>query len=243
MLNGVALNLTNNGTVAFWASDVDRGSFDNCTSQSNLEFYLLDPNGDIPIPTTFEEVIKLPKVIEFDCIKAGTQAITVFVVDEEGNYDFATATINIQDNNGVCQGILKEEQSFIAGRIINADGETVEAVDVSVNGGVASMSTSENGTYQFTLAKGNDYTITPEKDIDPLNGVSTFDLVLMSKHILGITPLDSPYKQIAADVNKSGTITAYDMVQLRQLILNITKEFANNESWRFVDAALSLIHI
>jgi len=61
-------------------------------------------------------------------------------------------------------------------------------------------------------------------------------LVLISKHILGITPFDSPYKYVAADVNKSGTITAFDMVQLRQLILNITTEFSNNDSWRFVDA-------
>ena len=71
----------------------------------------------------------------------------------------------------------------------------------------------------------------------PLNGVSTFDLVLISKHILGITPFDSPYKYIAADVNKSGTVTAFDMVQVRQLILNIKTEFSQNDSWRFVDAS------
>jgi len=42
---------------------------------------------------------------------------------------------------------------------------------------------------------------------------------------------------IAADANNSGSITAFDMVQIRQLILNIKTEFTNNESWRFVDAA------
>jgi len=42
---------------------------------------------------------------------------------------------------------------------------------------------------------------------------------------------------IAADVNGSGTITAFDMVQIRQLILNITTEFTNTPSWKFVDAA------
>ena len=66
--------------------------------------------------------------------------------------------------------------------------------------------------------------------------MSTFDLVLISKHILGINTFDSPYKHIAADVNQSGSITAFDLVQLRQLILNITTEFSNNDSWRFVDA-------
>jgi len=87
----------------------------------------------------------------------------------------------------------------------------------------------------------SNYTVSPEKDMEPLNGVSTFDLVLISKHILGLDKLDSPYKHIAADVNRSGTITAYDLVQLRQLILNIKTEFANNDSWRFVDANYNFI--
>jgi hypothetical protein len=41
---------------------------------------------------------------------------------------------------------------------------------------------------------------------------------------------------IAADVNNSGSITTLDLIQLRKLILNIDTEFANNTSWRFVDA-------
>ncbi|HKK77733.1 MAG TPA: T9SS type A sorting domain-containing protein, partial [Saprospiraceae bacterium] len=76
---------------------------------------------------------------------------------------------------------------------------------------------------------------TPQKDDDHQNGVSTFDLVLISKHILGVQPLNSPYQQIAADINKSGTVTTLDLIQLRKLILNIDSEFSNNTSWRFVD--------
>ena len=52
---------------------------------------------------------------------------------------------------------------------------------------------------------------------------------------MGIQALDSPYKLIAADVNNSGHISAFDMVELRKLILLIDSEFANNTSWRFVD--------
>ncbi|MGH1438440.1 MAG: hypothetical protein ACRBG0_28700, partial [Lewinella sp.] len=114
-------------------------------------------------------------------------------------------------------------------------------VEVSVNGGaVMSMTTNTDGTYSFSdLALGGDYTVTPYLNANFLNGVSTFDLVLMSKHILGVQPLDSPYKRIAADINRSNTITTLDMIQLRKLILNIDTEFANNTSWRFVDAAYS----
>jgi len=84
--------------------------------------------------------------------------------------------------------------------------------------------------------KNNSYILTPELDTDPLNGVTTFDLVLISKHILGLQSFNSPYQYVAADVNQSGTISAYDMVQLRQLILNINQKFPNNTSWKFVDA-------
>jgi hypothetical protein len=59
---------------------------------------------------------------------------------------------------------------------------------------------------------------------------------LISKHILGIQALNSPYKMIAADINNSGSISTIDMVELRKLILFIDTEFQNNTSWRFVDA-------
>jgi len=80
-----------------------------------------------------------------------------------------------------------------------------------------------------------DFTITPLKDDNPLNGVTTYDLVLISKHILGIEPLGSPYRMIAADANKSNSITTFDIVEIRKLILGIYNELPNNTSWRFVD--------
>ena len=59
---------------------------------------------------------------------------------------------------------------------------------------------------------------------------------MISKHILGIEILDSPYKIIAADANHTETVTTLDIVKLRALILHIDDELANNDSWRFVDA-------
>jgi hypothetical protein len=60
--------------------------------------------------------------------------------------------------------------------------------------------------------------------------------VLISKHILGVEQLGSPYKMIAADVNNSRSITTLDLIQLRKLILSIDTQFSNNTSWRFVRA-------
>ena len=77
------------------------------------------------------------------------------------------------------------------------------------------------------------------KDGGLLDGVSTYDLVLMSKHILGLDPLDTPYQYIAADVNNSGSITTLDIINVRKAILGISESFNNNTSWRLVPAYIS----
>jgi len=100
--------------------------------------------------------------------------------------------------------------------------------------------TNNIGQYQFCACTDcEEYTVTPYKDDNPLNGVSTADLVLISKHILGLQPLQSPYKMIAADANKSGSITTFDIVEVRKLILGIYNDFPGNTSWRFVDKAFA----
>ncbi|MCC7504279.1 MAG: hypothetical protein IT259_03215, partial [Saprospiraceae bacterium] len=88
-------------------------------------------------------------------------------------------------------------------------------------------------------APGLTQTITPTKDEDPMAGISTFDLVLISKNVLGTDPLNSPYKIIAADVNKSNSVTTFDIVELRKLILGIYGTLPDygvgNKSYRFID--------
>lgn len=98
--------------------------------------------------------------------------------------------------------------------------------------------TDADGVYQFTClacTTCNKVKVIPTKNSNPLNGVTTYDLVLISKHILGLELLNSPYKIIAADANKSGSVTTFDIVELRKLILGINPSFPNNTSWRFVD--------
>lgn len=71
-------------------------------------------------------------------------------------------------------------------------------------------------------------------DIDHLNGVSVVDLCKTSRHILGIEPLPSPYSMIAADVNKSGSITTFDLVESNKLITGVYTSYPNNTAWRFI---------
>ncbi len=156
------------------------------------------------------------------------------------NYDFCETYILVQDNMGSCEGDeCGGVGSRIAGVIMTEESETVQDVEVGLSGGsISNMTTEADGAYEFNnLENGYDYTVSPQLDNNYLNGVSTFDLVLISKHILGVTPLNSPYKMIAADVNNSHSISTVDIIKIRKLILNVDTEFEDNTSWRFVDAA------
>ncbi|HMR73388.1 MAG TPA: T9SS type A sorting domain-containing protein, partial [Candidatus Saccharibacteria bacterium] len=123
----------------------------------------------------------------------------------------------------------------VAGAIKSETNDNIKGVTVTLSGEAnKTVTTAADGVYNFSVDKGMDVTITPSKDDNPLAGISTFDLVKISKHILRVELLDSPYKMIAADVNNSKTISALDLVELRKLILFVNNDFSNNSSWRFV---------
>jgi len=128
----------------------------------------------------------------------------------------------------------------IAGIIQTIHKQYVEGVKVQISGyqGEKSVLTRKDGLFKMSgLELGLDYTVYPELNKFPLNGVSTYDILLIQKHLLNTRKITNPYELIAADVNKSGTITITDMLQLRKLILGIDREFSENKSWRFVEAS------
>lgn len=231
-ISGLAIPLMDIGEVAIWGNDFNIGSYDNCTKAEALDIRIHHPSLG-PEPTTFEEVLALPIGVTFNCSHIGTQLVSVYVIDEAGNYDYCTTSVIIQDNQIICN------YGQVAGTIAMKDGLAVEETEVHIEGTgnmPAPYMTQTNGTYHFDVSMGADYIIKPFKNHNPLNGVSTYDLVLITKHILGIQPFDSPYQYIAGDANKSNSVTAYDIVLLRKLILNLSTEIQNNTSWRFVSA-------
>jgi Dockerin type I domain/Secretion system C-terminal sorting domain len=94
------------------------------------------------------------------------------------------------------------------------------------------------GNYDVNVATGN-WVVKPTKnnDITKNNGVSSIDMVLTTRHILGLTLFNSPYKIIAADVNNNKTITNIDIIFMKRLILGLDTTFTGNRLWAFVDSA------
>ncbi len=218
--NGLIVSLMNMTppSVEVWASDLNEGSFDNCTASSDLVF-------------SFSENVN-DKSFTFGCNHVGLSLVNIWVTDQAGNQDFCQTTVTINDNMLFCEDPL----ITLGGFITNESDQGIQDVQVHLGGTMsANTMTSTDGMYQFSnVIPGGDYTILPSKDINPLNGVTTFDLVLISKHILGTQLLNSPYKLIAADANNSKSVTTFDLVELRKLILFIYDELPNNTSWRFV---------
>ena len=195
----------------------DEGSWDNCGGP--LQFSYSPDVNDVSIILT--------------CDDLGQTPVQIWVTDIYGNQDYCETFIVLQDNLNYCNSA---GGPTVAGAIETEMEAGVEGVDVQVNGGVFAQFTDINGNFTFTgLPSGGDYSVTPMLDENPGNGVTTYDLVLISRHILGVQNLNSPYKIIAADANRSGGVTTLDMVVIRRVILQIDPGFANNTSWRFVD--------
>ena len=83
------------------------------------------------------------------------------------------------------------------------------------------------------------YTVTPEKNTAIDNGVTTFDLVLIGKHILGLELFIDETQVIAADANLSGSVTTFDIVLIRRAILGFGNGLAAG-SWRFIPETIEL---
>ena len=214
---------------------------DNCTPGNLIQTALrLSGQGSgFPIEPTLQS-------IDFHCIPdAGTdQKVEAWVKDVSGNTAFCEVDIHIDS----CNIDLPEVANHIIGKITTENELAIKDVEVLANlskGNTAVTlgdTTNVDGDYDIVLDSasiGNTFlegtaVIKPYKNSDPLNGVTTFDLLIISRHILGLDTLDSPYKLIAADANKSGLITSFDVVEFRKLILGIYANLPMDNNWRFV---------
>jgi hypothetical protein len=227
--------------MVIWATDFEVSPGEDCTGPVRLSIHRVDETPH-PDSTSLTLTCKDPDTLTVR-IYAWDNADSPIAIQPDAiepggpNYDFCETYVVVQDNLfNLCND---PGQIGVAGLIENEDNETIENVSVSLSGMLSdNRMTAADGNYAFHgLTPDGDYTITPLKDDDYLNGVSTFDLVLITKHILGTKKLTSPYQLIAADANNSKRISALDLIQLRKLILSVNRTLPSNTSWRFIPAS------
>lgn len=118
-------------------------------------------------------------------------------------------------------------------------GAPVAGVVVQVSGEAdAEAATGDDGAYRVEVAAGRVFTITPTMPAEtPANGgITTLDLALARRHILGTATLDAPCQVVAADVNASASVTTLDVALMRRLILGVDEGSAAGSRWTFMNA-------
>lgn len=227
-----------NGNAEIWASDFNLKSTDDCSPDESL-IYAFNSSGTEQVRTyTCADIPNgIGEVIMID----------MYVIDPDGNSSFCEVKLILQDNSGdYCQD--QDARAAVGGQIINNEGDALESIEVELmNSTMAEESvdmTETDGAYMFDDVNYYDsYVISPENNENTGNGVSTLDLVLIQRHILGISEFTSPFQYIAADINKSSSLSGADVVELRKIILGKQVEFKSNTSWRFMDSRHEFLEI
>ena len=220
----VVKKIRDNGCADFNARDFITRIHDNCTDSVLIKssFNRNDFNDTI-------RTICCDSITNFEY----TTAVVVYFMDFAGNVDSCHTFLQAVDQDTIC-GITFS--SNVKGLIQSRKSIFMPGVEVMLNDGLSGTSQSRtDGFYGFyNMPNGGNYKVGAQHDINPLNGVSTADIIHIQRHILGVATFTDPLKFIAADVNSNKRITAADVVEIRKLILGKTDRFANSPSWKFV---------
>nr|MBS0037738.1 choice-of-anchor B family protein [Saprospiraceae bacterium] len=157
-----------------------------------------------------------------------TTWVVFTAVDSAGNESECTTQMVVSWDVG-------SGEFAIGGTVESIYGGKMKDVKLSITGDLTdSVFTDSLGKYSIVVDEGSDLTITPTLEEGWLPGLSTFDLVLIQKHILHLERLDSPYLIIAADANDDGKVNTMDLILLQNIILGNLLEIAGNTPWRFI---------
>jgi hypothetical protein len=215
-LTGVlAVTMPYTGCILIHAKELDRGSFDETSPKDKLHFYF---NGD-----------KNKDSIIICCdafVAAGVQdelplPVEMWVEDEAGNKSFCKTTLLIQDLNNVCPH--SDPFYNISGKIIYKDTKYSGYAYISLTSPFGPTQTKSGSEFNFRIVGEGNYQLCLK--YNNFSRVSSADIVLIQRHILGVKNFTSPFDLIAADVNLSYSISATDLSEIRKLILGIIPKF------------------
>ena len=233
-LAGVVVNGASTGMARLTYEDIKNRITDNCSGDltNDAKVTIRKGNTNTAAPTGSEVG---NKSVMYGCADLGTQSLQVWAVDAAGNWNYVVTTITVQDNIGICTppiaifGAARTESNAVVNNV---------TVSASANGTAVASTSIANGSFNITMQAASNVQVRAAKNNndDATSGVTTFDIAKVSQHVLDVAKLATPYKMIAADVDKSGEIDANDMLHLRRFILKITPSLPGG-NFRFIDKA------
>lgn len=250
-LNGLTITLmpTEPGAatpaaMSIWAEDLIASPLSDC---SGIAGFSINRVGETPDFQQKELILTCDDLGTLDIeVYAWDKANNPYAVQPDGsvggpNFTFCRTYLLVQINNNLCDDpdtLTEPDTGLIAGRIYTEEDFSLSNVSVMLISADSTMRlTSETGDFRFEALMGQAYTLKPFFDDYHAEGISIADLIILQKHVLGIEAITSPYRLIAADVNRDGQVDAADVDELRSVMLGLQPVFLQNTSWRFVDAA------
>lgn len=231
-----SVSLDTSGAATLLWNDILPDVEDNTTPLSLLEFSMRKADGSTDFP--LDSMNQIVAALTYGCEELDSQIVELWAKDRLNNAGHCTIYLSVNDEDGFCEKPpLLCARTFWNGELVTPVKYKMLWVDTAQKLIVHPLPAQPGGCGAMNyLPPVSSFSLVAECDTNPLNGVSTFDLLLISRHILGLQPFDAPWKWFAADVNKSNSVTTFDIVEIRKLILGIYDKFPQVKSWRFFPA-------
>ncbi|MEP7195193.1 MAG: hypothetical protein ABI851_01665 [Saprospiraceae bacterium] len=153
---------------------------------------------------------------------------SVIITDKFKCNQLNTTTLSNISETGDIGGLISTEANYR----VNPDSIYITDVD-----NIAKFCASSNGGIHYAFkVKSKKIGFTEYRFVkrsQVLDGVSTKDIVLIQKHVLGKKLLEDTLRYFAADVNNNFSVSASDVSEIRKLILGIKDNFTNVLPWYF----------
>lgn len=226
-------NVNTDCAVSFGPSDFVINVNDNCTPANELVFGIKKSGTGSGFP--------MDTVLNFDGCDFGPHSVEIWVKDENNLQNKCFSSVEVQDNEEICGCAINLNFQGCAhtagGAKLNLYALRAELSSPQPTPPIQKNVTDSCFTGSFpdlTIGQNYQLTVRARRNDNPINGVSTFDLLQTSKHILNVQPFQNAYQRLAADVNGSNSVTTFDVVETRKLILGIYDTFPSVASWRFI---------
>ena len=177
-----------------------------------------------------EILVELPDSLNFDCrFLVRPRILGIVAVNPDSSWEVCITKLILADTTDACL----EDGQLTKICVNQPNGTPVTNVTIAWGNGIPNTAANLQGGCVF--AKPDSTQSINLFKVDELAlGVSAFDLLLIRRHILGLTPFTKATQFLAADVNNTGTITTKDLLDLQKVIIGKVDFFPGNSGWRII---------
>lgn len=196
-------------------------------------FFLTDNYFLVGVESCAEVVLDLSKY-GFNCEDVGkVQLVDVIIKDLLGRELKTSVQIEITDPNEYCTTVTKGY--YFVGSVENGAGTAVPNVFLDLEAEQSQLLISDQaGLLGIDEPIFGEYAAYFYKEDDIARQVTTNDLRMLNRHLLGLELFTSPYQYIAADINGDLVLDINDLTIIKKLILSTEIDEQLVPNWQFL---------